>query len=152
MPPKGAATTALKPMRLPPLHKLKVRRPNEGDANPCLSIMSSVLSTSPISVVNRRLSMGKRLMQTACWASAGYNVAGCQALETQLRVCMDTPVCGTSLGLWARRKMEGVIDPGIGYWIRCCFKESANGEEYRDRRTPRRTPSIIIYRGCTRIS
>lgn len=45
MPPKGAATTTLKPMRLPPLHKLKVRRPNEGDANPCLSIMSSVLST-----------------------------------------------------------------------------------------------------------
>jgi hypothetical protein len=28
----------------------------------------------------------------ACWASAGYGVSGCQALETQLRACMDTPV------------------------------------------------------------
>jgi hypothetical protein len=33
------------------------------------------------------------LTKAACWASAGYNVAGCQALETQLRTCMDTPVC-----------------------------------------------------------
>jgi len=43
MPPKGASTT-LQPMRLPPLHKLRIRRPNQADANPCLSIMSSVLS------------------------------------------------------------------------------------------------------------
>lgn len=28
---------------------------------------------------------------TACWASAGYNAAGCAALETQLRQCMDGP-------------------------------------------------------------
>jgi len=28
----------------------------------------------------------------ACWASSGYTAAGCQALETQLRTCMDTPV------------------------------------------------------------
>jgi hypothetical protein len=29
---------------------------------------------------------------TACWASSGYTAAGCQALETQLRACMDAPV------------------------------------------------------------
>ncbi|KAF8856850.1 mitochondrial ribosomal protein 10 [Acephala macrosclerotiorum] len=68
MPPKGSAATKLQPMRLPPLPKLRVRRPNQADANPCLALMSSVLT---------------------CWASAGYNVAGCQALETQLRACMD---------------------------------------------------------------
>lgn len=28
----------------------------------------------------------------ACWASSGYTAAGCQALETQLRACMDAPV------------------------------------------------------------
>lgn len=44
MPPKGSASTKLQPMRLPPLQKLRVRRPNQADANPCLSIMSSVLS------------------------------------------------------------------------------------------------------------
>ncbi len=27
----------------------------------------------------------------ACWASAGYNAAGCAAIETQLRQCMDGP-------------------------------------------------------------
>ncbi|KAH8594794.1 hypothetical protein B0O99DRAFT_624730 [Bisporella sp. PMI_857] len=69
MPPKGASTK-LQPMRLPPLKKLKVRRPNAGESNPCLAIMSSVLT---------------------CWASAGYNVEGCQAVETQLRMCMDGP-------------------------------------------------------------
>ncbi|PSS24972.1 hypothetical protein M430DRAFT_133051 [Amorphotheca resinae ATCC 22711] len=69
MPAKGAPTK-LQPMRLPPLHKLRVRRPNQADANPCVSIMSSVLS---------------------CWASAGFNVAGCQAVEAQLRACMDAP-------------------------------------------------------------
>jgi hypothetical protein len=31
-------------MRLPPLPKLRVRRPNQADANPCLTLMSSVLS------------------------------------------------------------------------------------------------------------
>lgn len=30
--------------------------------------------------------------QIACWASAGHGISGCQALETQLRTCMDTPV------------------------------------------------------------
>ncbi|KAF7902306.1 hypothetical protein EAF00_002209 [Botryotinia globosa] len=69
MPPKGASTAKV-PMKLPPLPKLRVRRPNQTDSNPCLAIMTSVLT---------------------CWASSGYNVAGCQALETQLRTCMDAP-------------------------------------------------------------
>jgi hypothetical protein len=43
MPPKGASTK-LQPMRMPPLPKLRVRKPNAGEANPCLAIMSSVLS------------------------------------------------------------------------------------------------------------
>ncbi len=29
---------------------------------------------------------------TACWASAGHNIAGCAAVEEQLRACMDAPV------------------------------------------------------------
>ena len=28
----------------------------------------------------------------ACWASSGHTIAGCQALENQLRTCMDAPV------------------------------------------------------------
>jgi hypothetical protein len=46
MPPKGGSTK-LSPMRLPPLPKLRVRRPNQADANPCLTLMSSVLSMFP---------------------------------------------------------------------------------------------------------
>ncbi|KAK5017420.1 40S ribosomal protein mrp10 [Cryomyces antarcticus] len=47
MPPKpgAATTTAIAAPRLPPLPKLRVRRPNKSDANPCLGIMSSVLET-----------------------------------------------------------------------------------------------------------
>ncbi|RDW64965.1 hypothetical protein BP6252_10616 [Coleophoma cylindrospora] len=80
MPPKGASTKVT-PMRLPPLHKLRVRRPNSSDPNPCLAIMTSVLT---------------------CWASAGYNIAGCASVETQLRACMDekrrTATNGTPIG------------------------------------------------------
>ena len=32
-----------KPIRLPPLKKLKVRQPNKAEENPCIAVMSSVL-------------------------------------------------------------------------------------------------------------
>ncbi|KAF2724771.1 mitochondrial ribosomal protein 10 [Polychaeton citri CBS 116435] len=54
--------------KLPPLPKLRVRRPDAASANPCLGAMSSVLG---------------------CWASQGYTTQGCAALEQQLRACMD---------------------------------------------------------------
>ena len=46
MPPKGSSTK-LAPPRLPPLPKLRVRRPNQPTANPCVGIMTSVLGISP---------------------------------------------------------------------------------------------------------
>ncbi|PHH60705.1 hypothetical protein CDD81_1323 [Ophiocordyceps australis] len=59
-----------KPIRLPPLKNLRVHCPKKKIENPCIAVMSSVL---------------------ACWASAGYSAAGCAAVETQLRQCMDGP-------------------------------------------------------------
>ncbi|KAI1164781.1 37S ribosomal protein Mrp10 [Nemania serpens] len=59
-----------KPMRLPPLKILRVRNPNRKPERPCMAIMSNVLS---------------------CWASAGYNTAGCAQVEQALRACMDGP-------------------------------------------------------------
>ncbi|EON66888.1 hypothetical protein W97_06291 [Coniosporium apollinis CBS 100218] len=70
MPPKVGSSTAVTASRLPPLPNLRVRRPNRADVNPCLGIMTSVLG---------------------CWASSGYDVAGCGVLEQQLRACMDAP-------------------------------------------------------------
>ncbi|KAK3066627.1 40S ribosomal protein mrp10 [Teratosphaeriaceae sp. CCFEE 6253] len=54
--------------KLPPLPKLRVRKPNQADANPCIGVMSSVLG---------------------CWASQGYSAQGCAMLEQSLRACMD---------------------------------------------------------------
>ncbi|GAB1731455.1 hypothetical protein KC367_g1531 [Hortaea werneckii] len=54
--------------KLPPLPKLRVRKPDRADANPCIGVMSSVLG---------------------CWASQGYSAQGCAMLEQQLRACMD---------------------------------------------------------------
>ncbi|TKA40692.1 hypothetical protein B0A54_07961 [Friedmanniomyces endolithicus] len=54
--------------KLPPLPKLRVRRPNTTDANPCIGVMSSVLG---------------------CWASQGYSAQGCAMLEQSLRACRD---------------------------------------------------------------
>lgn len=72
MPPKATPKVNVAP-RLPPLPKLRVRRPNKTEANPCAGIMSSVLG---------------------CWASNGQSAEGCIALEQQLRACMDQPVSG----------------------------------------------------------
>ncbi|GAB7340225.1 hypothetical protein MBLNU457_6690t1 [Dothideomycetes sp. NU457] len=64
------AVTKAVPPKLPPLPKLRVRRPDAADANPCVGIMTSVLG---------------------CWASSGYTAQGCAVLEQQLRACMDQP-------------------------------------------------------------
>ncbi|KAB5585094.1 mitochondrial ribosomal protein 10 [Coniochaeta sp. 2T2.1] len=59
-----------RPIRLPPLKALRVRNPNRPEENPCVAVMSSVLT---------------------CWASAGYTSTGCAAVEQALRTCMDGP-------------------------------------------------------------
>ncbi|KAF2493250.1 hypothetical protein BU16DRAFT_465031 [Lophium mytilinum] len=72
MVPKPAASSAksIGSRPLPPLPKLRVRRPNKPEVNPCLGVMTSVLG---------------------CWASSGYSVQGCAQLEQKLRACMDAP-------------------------------------------------------------
>ncbi|KAF2642838.1 mitochondrial ribosomal protein 10 [Massarina eburnea CBS 473.64] len=67
-PQNVAVQSAARP--LPPLPKLRVRRPNKPETNPCLGVMSSVLG---------------------CWASSGYSAQGCAQLEAKLRQCMDAP-------------------------------------------------------------
>lgn len=57
--------------RLPPLPKLRIRRPNKETQNPCIGVMSQLLG---------------------CWASSGYGIEGCGKLEEALRGCMDTKV------------------------------------------------------------
>ncbi|KAI5777476.1 hypothetical protein EDC01DRAFT_397518 [Geopyxis carbonaria] len=53
--------------RLPPLPKLRIRKPNKEVQNPCVGVMSQLLG---------------------CWASSGY-IEGCGKLEEALRACMD---------------------------------------------------------------
>lgn len=64
----------------------------------------------------------------ACWASSGYNVAGCQALETQLRTCMDAPVRFSPSP--AFQNMEGYEDKWPTNMIRNV--ESRSTEEEHD--------------------
>jgi hypothetical protein len=45
MPPKGV-TTRLNPVRLQTIPHLRVRRPNQHEQNPCVTVMSSMLSMS----------------------------------------------------------------------------------------------------------
>ncbi|ORX95101.1 hypothetical protein BCR34DRAFT_525674 [Clohesyomyces aquaticus] len=70
--PQGPSATAKSVTHrpLPPLPKLRVRRPNKPEMNPCLGVMASVLG---------------------CWASSGYSIQGCAQLEAKLRQCMDSP-------------------------------------------------------------
>lgn len=85
MPPRTITTAP----RLPPLPKLRVRRANKAETNPCVGIMSSVLG---------------------CWASSGYSVTGCAELEKSLRECMDIPVCFfPPSGFFSFIRGEGVV-------------------------------------------
>lgn len=45
MPPKGASTK-LNPVRLQTIPHLRIRHPNKNEGNPCVAVMSSMLSTS----------------------------------------------------------------------------------------------------------
>ncbi len=40
-----STTTVMSVNRLPPVPKLRVRRPNKQEVNPCLAVMNSVLCT-----------------------------------------------------------------------------------------------------------
>lgn len=44
MPPKNVSTR-LNPIRLQTINHLRVRRPNQQEQNPCVTVMSSMLST-----------------------------------------------------------------------------------------------------------
>lgn len=61
----------LKVARLPPLPKLRIRKPNKDSQNPCVGVMSQLLG---------------------CWASSGYSIEGCGKIEESLRLCMDNKV------------------------------------------------------------
>ncbi|KAK5989492.1 hypothetical protein PT974_11015 [Cladobotryum mycophilum] len=73
-----------KPIRLPPLKTLRVHNPKRQPENPCIAIMSSVLGAYNLLALYKKKT-------ASCWASAGYNAAGCAAIENQLRKCMDGP-------------------------------------------------------------
>lgn len=105
--PQALARAAPTP-KLPPLPKLRVRKPTQGDANPCLGMMTSVLGACvaitstrdgqmdlPESCTVARL-FGDDILTVCicagCWASQGYTTKGCAVLETQLRACMDARV------------------------------------------------------------
>lgn len=89
MPPKGGSTK-LAPPRLPPLPKLRVRRPNKPGENPCVGIMTSVLGTCALTFRDKKSHADA--LYAGCWASSGNAAAGCQQLEQSLRACMDAPV------------------------------------------------------------
>ncbi|KAI5300361.1 hypothetical protein KEM55_003829 [Ascosphaera atra] len=66
---KGLENTRKAAMQLNTINKLRIRSPNQNAANPCLTLMSSMLS---------------------CWASQGKtNPGACAAIEEQLRACTD---------------------------------------------------------------
>ncbi|CAE6995947.1 37s ribosomal protein mitochondrial protein [Pyrenophora teres f. teres] len=95
--PQGSAVHSATHRPLPPLPKLRVRRPNKPEMNPCLGAMSSVLG-STLSRLRGQAMLGKHMTGTCadmsitgCWASSGYSVQGCALLEQKLRQCMDAP-------------------------------------------------------------
>ena len=90
---QSLARAAAPTPKLPPLPKLRVRRPDRTDANPCIGVMSTVLGKSRRNM--RRLKavwITDNGVCAGCWASQGYSTQGCAALEQQLRACMDAKV------------------------------------------------------------
>lgn len=96
MAPRGAST-AVNPIRLQTVKKLKIKRPDKAqEVNPCVGAMTAVLSKSsprhaPQDQTTARFPNADS-KQTGCWASSGYTVGGCAVVEQTLRECMDAPV------------------------------------------------------------
>ncbi|KAI9821350.1 MAG: hypothetical protein M1826_000721 [Phylliscum demangeonii] len=67
---QSIAVQNAKPIALPPLKQLRVRRPNDLDSNPCLGVMSSVLST--LLGISRRDDVGVRVDRAAIAHLYGY--------------------------------------------------------------------------------
>jgi hypothetical protein len=87
MPPKGAST-AIQPIRLQSVSRLRIRHPDKAEANPCLGPMSAMLSTeAPIHVQLQ----SDTYFLTDCWGSSSQSSGGCAHLEKALRECMDVP-------------------------------------------------------------
>ncbi|TQS32283.1 hypothetical protein Golomagni_07403, partial [Golovinomyces magnicellulatus] len=105
-----------KPIRLPPLQTLRVKDPKRAPENPCIAIMTSVL---------------------ACWASAGYNAAGCTAIENQLRKCMDgpplPPAPANTINYHLGRMQKHVISRGKQYTSERGDEQSNEGADGRER-------------------
>ncbi|KAK1073626.1 40S ribosomal protein mrp10 [Friedmanniomyces endolithicus] len=59
--------------KLPPLPKLRVRRPNTTDANPCIGVMSSVLGTATPMGAGEEYQIGRDVQQMP---RAGLHAAG----------------------------------------------------------------------------
>lgn len=88
--------------KLPPLPKLRVRKPDQTNANPCLGVMTTMLGMRASFVADRVsccncamvLKQGTMLTldKTGCWASSGHTAQGCAALEQSLRDCMAVNV------------------------------------------------------------
>lgn len=75
-------------LQLQTINKLRIRNPGVQQANPCVSVMSSVLSTSSLFLLH----YSALLTIADCWASSKFSVEGCAAVEQQLRACMDEKV------------------------------------------------------------
>ncbi|KIV99377.1 uncharacterized protein PV09_08922 [Verruconis gallopava] len=93
-PPGSSAVSIQKAPRLPPLPRLKVKKPNKTLESPCMGIMSSVLG---------------------CWASSGQGAKACAVLEQQLRICMDqkatTKPQGNNINYHLQRFYSRVVGP-----------------------------------------
>ncbi len=61
--PQGQAVQSVTHRPLPPLPKLRVRRPNKPETNPCLGAMSSVLGTFGFIVGMRQSAAGRLLVR-----------------------------------------------------------------------------------------
>lgn len=135
MPPKGGSTQ-LNPVRLQSVTKIRVRRPDKEPVNPCLGIMSAMLSKfwSNTSRITRN---GTLLTQStiACWASSGLGNESCMAAEQSLRECMDAPVSTNS---YATHKFNELL----------CARPADSCLFYSNRHRRGRAPSITIFQGC----
>jgi len=127
--------------KLPPLPKLRVRKPDQTSANPCLGVMSSVLGMWPL---KRKIALNcapdtvenashTPREQTAdfnagCWASSGQAAAGCANLENALRACMDQRV--------RNQESEPARDRNVRFADFPCYTETHRPQQEQDQPAP----------------
>jgi len=141
--PQSLAKAATAP-KLPPLPKLRVRRPNETNANPCIGVMSTVLGMS---------SLEGRVARMRLWRALGYAELREETDRGAIRLLgitrlYDTGLCGIGTVSTCLHGREGMLRSSAPPCLDSMHADTSRRNRRKSRRTASTNTSRDYIRKC----